>query len=55
MGVSWNDDGTSDDEEGFVDNFEDDEFASPSLEDAKSPTKGSKLVSSTLFGNRIQT
>jgi hypothetical protein len=55
MGVSWNDDHTSDEEEGFSDNVEDDEFAPLSLEDVKSPAKGSKLVSFTLSSNRIQT
>jgi hypothetical protein len=55
MGVSWNDDDTSDEEEGFADSSEDDEFASLSLEDVKSPAKGSKLVSFSLSSNRIQT
>jgi hypothetical protein len=57
MGVSWNDDDnlTSDEEEGFADSSEDDEFASLSLEDVKSPAKGSKLVSFALSSNRIQT
>ena len=55
MGVSWNDDDTSDEEEGFSDNSDDDEFASLFLEDVKSPAKGSKLVSFTLSSNRIQT
>jgi hypothetical protein len=54
MGVSWNDDDTSDEEEGFDGSFEDDEFASLSPEDVKSPPKGSKLVSSTIYSNRIQ-
>ncbi len=55
MGVSWNDDDTSDEEEGFADSSDDDEFASLFLEDVKSPAKGSKLVSFTLSSNRIQT
>lgn len=54
MGVSWNDDDTSDEDEEFVDSFEDDEFASLPPEDVKSPPKGSKLVSSTMSSNRIQ-
>ncbi len=55
MGVSWNDDNTSDEEDAFVDSFEGNEFTSLSLEHIKSPTKGSKLVSYTFSSNLFQT
>ncbi|PMD16683.1 hypothetical protein NA56DRAFT_308287 [Hyaloscypha hepaticicola] len=52
MGVSWNDDDTSDEEEGFDDSFKDDEFASLSPEDVSSPTKGSKLAKKKFTAKR---